>query len=233
MRRRVSPSHSPGAKECASPKVTGSPKGRLSPATRTDHDNPAQPRWSGAPVRPPPGFNFPPSASKPTAITANPATNSRTSDVTKAFQDGAVDAKSPFIDSFPNHVFGQLPQLGHLTPDVTSTSSPQQQPPQQQQQQQSQHRSSSAFSSHTTSERSTPTNTADPRSLANTSTVFTTPSAADSTTVTSSKPSDLASLLSDLNLSKYLSVFDEQDVDLSVFLTLSDADLKEVGIKCV
>lgn len=43
--------------------------------------------------------------------------------------------------------------------------------------------------------------------------------------------SDLQSLLKELNLSKYFPVFEEQDVDLRVFLTLTDSDLKEVGIK--
>ncbi|XP_077985177.1 ankyrin repeat and SAM domain-containing protein 3-like [Glandiceps talaboti] len=42
---------------------------------------------------------------------------------------------------------------------------------------------------------------------------------------------DLGELLESLNLSKYNHVFDEQDVDLKIFLTLTDNDLKEVGIK--
>ena len=45
------------------------------------------------------------------------------------------------------------------------------------------------------------------------------------------QPKDLASLLNELGLSKYLKVFDEQDVDLPMFLTLTESDLKEVGIK--
>ena len=47
----------------------------------------------------------------------------------------------------------------------------------------------------------------------------------------SERPRDLASLLADLNLTKYMTVFDEQDVDLQVFLTLTDNDLQEIGIK--
>ncbi|XP_033096744.1 ankyrin repeat and SAM domain-containing protein 3-like [Anneissia japonica] len=42
---------------------------------------------------------------------------------------------------------------------------------------------------------------------------------------------NLATLLESLNLSKYHSLFEEQDVDLRVFLTLNDTDLKEIGIK--
>ncbi len=42
---------------------------------------------------------------------------------------------------------------------------------------------------------------------------------------------DLKSLLESLNLDKYYSKFEEQDVDLRVFLTMTDADLKDVGIK--
>ncbi|XP_072049082.1 ankyrin repeat and SAM domain-containing protein 3-like [Amphiura filiformis] len=42
---------------------------------------------------------------------------------------------------------------------------------------------------------------------------------------------ELKNLLESLNLEKYYLKFEEQDVDLRVFLTLTDADLKEVGIK--
>ncbi len=45
------------------------------------------------------------------------------------------------------------------------------------------------------------------------------------------RPPDLASLLRELGLSKYLATFEDQDVDLPVFLSLTDNDLKEVGIK--
>ena len=40
----------------------------------------------------------------------------------------------------------------------------------------------------------------------------------------------VASFLQELNLTKYLSIFEEQDVDFSTLLTLTDNDLKEVGI---
>ena len=40
----------------------------------------------------------------------------------------------------------------------------------------------------------------------------------------------VASFLQELKLTKYLSVFEEQDVDFSTLLTLTDHDLKEVGI---
>ena len=46
-----------------------------------------------------------------------------------------------------------------------------------------------------------------------------------------SRPEDLGTLLRQLGLSKYLGTFEEQDVDLQVFLSLTDNDLKEVGIK--
>lgn len=42
---------------------------------------------------------------------------------------------------------------------------------------------------------------------------------------------DLATLLDQLGLCKYTSLFLEQDVDLQVFLSLTDNDLKEIGIK--
>lgn len=45
------------------------------------------------------------------------------------------------------------------------------------------------------------------------------------------QPPDLATLLNDLGLTKYYQVFLEQDVDLQVFLSLTDIDLKEIGIK--
>ncbi len=49
--------------------------------------------------------------------------------------------------------------------------------------------------------------------------------------ILASRPTDLASLLAELGLSKYLSVFEKEEVNLQVFLSLTDNDLKEVGIK--
>lgn len=45
------------------------------------------------------------------------------------------------------------------------------------------------------------------------------------------RPQDLETLLQQLDLSKYFHVFQDQDVDLAVFLSLTDNDLKEIGIK--
>lgn len=45
------------------------------------------------------------------------------------------------------------------------------------------------------------------------------------------RPQNLAELLEELSLTKYLPIFEEQDVDLQVFLTLTDNDLHEIGIK--
>ena len=45
------------------------------------------------------------------------------------------------------------------------------------------------------------------------------------------RPRDLPTLLQQLGLTKYQPTFDEQDVDLQVFLSLTDDDLKEIGIK--
>ena len=42
---------------------------------------------------------------------------------------------------------------------------------------------------------------------------------------------DLPAMLEQLGLTKYLPIFEEQDVDLQVFLSLTDNDLKEIGIK--
>ncbi|RUS86667.1 hypothetical protein EGW08_005541 [Elysia chlorotica] len=44
-------------------------------------------------------------------------------------------------------------------------------------------------------------------------------------------PADLKDMLNQLGLLKYLDKFEEQDVDLQVFLSLTDNDLKELGIK--
>ena len=41
----------------------------------------------------------------------------------------------------------------------------------------------------------------------------------------------LDDLLEQLGLTKYIPLFKEQDVDLQVFMSLTDNDLKEVGIK--
>ncbi|KAL1778958.1 ankyrin repeat and SAM domain-containing protein 3 isoform X1 [Sigmodon hispidus] len=45
-----------------------------------------------------------------------------------------------------------------------------------------------------------------------------------------SGPQDLATLLEQIGCLKYLPVFEEQDVDLRIFLTLTESDLKEIGI---
>uniref|UniRef100_A0A8D2MAB7 Ankyrin repeat and sterile alpha motif domain containing 3 n=1 Tax=Zonotrichia albicollis TaxID=44394 RepID=A0A8D2MAB7_ZONAL len=41
---------------------------------------------------------------------------------------------------------------------------------------------------------------------------------------------DLATFLEEIGCLKYLQVFEEQDVDLRIFLTLTESDLKEIGI---
>ncbi|XP_054616373.1 ankyrin repeat and SAM domain-containing protein 3 [Dunckerocampus dactyliophorus] len=43
-------------------------------------------------------------------------------------------------------------------------------------------------------------------------------------------PKDLAEFLEQLGFSKYLPVLEEQDIDLRIFLTLTENDLKEIGI---
>ena len=47
----------------------------------------------------------------------------------------------------------------------------------------------------------------------------------------SKRPKDLSALLTQIGLVKYMALFEEQDVDLQVFLSLTDDDLKEVGVK--
>jgi len=42
---------------------------------------------------------------------------------------------------------------------------------------------------------------------------------------------DLRTFLTELGLAKYTDVFCEQDVDLTMFLTLNEDDLKEIGIR--
>lgn len=45
------------------------------------------------------------------------------------------------------------------------------------------------------------------------------------------QPTDLETLLNQIGLSSYMNVFREQQVDLQIFLTLTDQDLKECGIQ--
>ncbi|XP_036885714.1 ankyrin repeat and SAM domain-containing protein 3 isoform X3 [Sturnira hondurensis] len=45
-----------------------------------------------------------------------------------------------------------------------------------------------------------------------------------------SGPQDLATLLEQIGCLKYLQLFEEQDVDLRIFLTLTESDLKEIGV---
>ncbi|MEQ2269642.1 Ankyrin repeat and SAM domain-containing protein 6 [Xenotaenia resolanae] len=44
-------------------------------------------------------------------------------------------------------------------------------------------------------------------------------------------PDELSSILKKLSLEKYQPIFEEQEVDMEAFLTLTDGDLKELGIK--
>lgn len=48
--------------------------------------------------------------------------------------------------------------------------------------------------------------------------------------ITSSKWSDLASLLASLDLEKYIGLFSSHEVDLSTFPSLTDRDLVEIGV---
>lgn len=41
---------------------------------------------------------------------------------------------------------------------------------------------------------------------------------------------DLAEFLEQIGFSKYLPLLEEQDIDLRIFLTLTENDLKEIGI---
>ncbi|XP_070811071.1 ankyrin repeat and SAM domain-containing protein 3 [Pituophis catenifer annectens] len=43
-------------------------------------------------------------------------------------------------------------------------------------------------------------------------------------------PQDLATFLDQIGCLKYLQIFEEQDIDLRIFLTLTESDLKEIGI---
>ncbi|KAK3852870.1 hypothetical protein Pcinc_040555 [Petrolisthes cinctipes] len=57
------------------------------------------------------------------------------------------------------------------------------------------------------------------------------PNSAPSVDNASVQPTNLETLLNQIGLSSYMSVFQEQDVDLQIFLTLTDQDLKECGIQ--
>lgn len=50
-------------------------------------------------------------------------------------------------------------------------------------------------------------------------------------TTTNSNQMDITSVLTDIQLEQYIDVFAAQEVDLNMFLTLDDSDLKELGIK--
>lgn len=41
---------------------------------------------------------------------------------------------------------------------------------------------------------------------------------------------DLTEFLEQIGFSKYLALLEEQDIDLRIFLTLTENDLKEIGI---
>ena len=46
-------------------------------------------------------------------------------------------------------------------------------------------------------------------------------------------PEKLSEVLDRLNLTKYYSCFENEDIDMDTFLTLNDEDLKQIGIKYV
>lgn len=58
----------------------------------------------------------------------------------------------------------------------------------------------------------------------------TTNSGTQSQTASYSGPKDLAEFLEQIGFSKYLPLLEEQDIDLRIFLTLTENDLKEIGI---
>lgn len=45
-----------------------------------------------------------------------------------------------------------------------------------------------------------------------------------------SKPADLTTLLTNLQLTKYIDTFREQEIDIKTFLTMNDEDLRELGV---
>ncbi|XP_026148512.1 ankyrin repeat and SAM domain-containing protein 6 [Mastacembelus armatus] len=56
-------------------------------------------------------------------------------------------------------------------------------------------------------------------------------SSGDSSSGTITDEDELSSILKKLSLEKYQPIFEEQEVDMEAFLTLTDGDLKELGIK--
>ncbi|XP_055619780.1 ankyrin repeat and SAM domain-containing protein 6-like [Toxorhynchites rutilus septentrionalis] len=42
----------------------------------------------------------------------------------------------------------------------------------------------------------------------------------------------VSNILKDINLSKYISIFNDEEIDFEVFLTLSETDLHDIGIQC-
>lgn len=47
------------------------------------------------------------------------------------------------------------------------------------------------------------------------------------------KPKDLGTLLLELGLEKYLKNFNDHEIDMTTFTSLTDADLREIGISTV
>ncbi|XP_053412086.1 ankyrin repeat and SAM domain-containing protein 3 isoform X3 [Nycticebus coucang] len=69
-----------------------------------------------------------------------------------------------------------------------------------------------------------------PPSTGTSGSVYTPGSIPQTETSPYSGPQNLATLLEQIGCLKYLQVFEEQDVDLRIFLTLTESDLKEIGI---
>ena len=221
-------------------------------------------------TRPPPGFNFPPPAASahalsavgvkqqpnhstavsppPSAVNSSASLSNVLANQIAAAANNVVSNKdksssSSFASAYQNRQFGQLPQLGHLTPDSSAniptasshdrtSTSPNAMTPTSTTSQLLIHRGGNVLKSPAEMQQQ---HLPQQPQLSQASSYVTAASSAAAVTSDDAHrhqgPQTLEALLNELGLSKYLSTFEEQDVDLSVFLTLTDNDLKEVGIK--
>uniref|UniRef100_A0A8C5H841 SAM domain-containing protein n=1 Tax=Gouania willdenowi TaxID=441366 RepID=A0A8C5H841_GOUWI len=135
----------------------------------------------------------------------------------------AMDKQSPQVQTPPPQV---LPDVSHSHPStVTSDLHSKRRP-----------KSGNSSTSKSTSPTLTPSPSPTPKipagdSLSSASSHPRSKSSGGSSSGTITDDDELSSILKKLSLENYQAIFEEQEVDMEAFLTLSDEDLKELGIK--
>ncbi|XP_065115058.1 ankyrin repeat and SAM domain-containing protein 6-like isoform X2 [Paramisgurnus dabryanus] len=138
---------------------------------------------------------------------------------------GLLDSKTPAAET-PNAVPSAPPDINHSSDPNSRRKLDLKKRPQ----------SGNSSTSKSTSPTLTPSSSPTPKppaadSLSSASTQHRSKSSGGSSSGTITDEDELSGILRKLSLEKYQPIFEEQEVDMEAFLTLTDGDLKELGIK--